>query len=70
MSSKTTNTPVSSRENLQLATVEDRVAIQPTTSVPEFERVVVTRQQLGEIKLRYSPMETRRPSGGQTAAQE
>jgi len=54
---------------LQPALVEQRLVIQCTTIASGGERVVVTRQQQGELKLRYAPMEVQTAQGAKTTVQ-
>lgn len=68
MSSNTINTQVRSEQTgLRRATVEQQVVKETTAVSTGVERVVVTRRQEGELKLRYSPIESQTLNSSQSS---
>ncbi len=54
---------------LKRAEVEDRAVKEPTFVKTGAQRVVVTHQQNGELRLRYAPIDTRSVAAEQVTAQ-
>ena len=69
MSSRVSNIQAGNQVSTQLAKTEYRTHKESTVTTARSERVVVTRQQKGELKLRYAPVEQLSVVDGQTSAQ-
>ncbi len=68
MSSKIANTQTVNQMAACRAKTGPGLAKETTVSVAQSGRVVVTRQQNGELKLRYAPIESHQMTDGQTSA--